>query len=242
MPSLRMHHLLCSITALLLALSVARPCFGADDENKGDEETVQSSTNNETTPESPPPAAKTKSPKKKEKRQYVTDNPNRSDAGVFHVGFAGGGNFYVEPQVDSTTGLANGQYFTDFGFQVGVYFDYDYSEVDTNIPLMLRGMVGYKYVLNSTNVFTFDGVAERVFRLSEYASFGLGLGASAAVWYRVGSDIAPASTMQVIFLPSMIVTAGFQFDPFMVDFKWLINRFGQNSTITGFELYFGFRL
>ena len=100
-------------------------------------------------------------------------------------------------------------------------------------------MVGYKWVLNSVNVFTFDGVAERVFRLSEYASFGIGLGASSAVWYRVASD---TSTMQVIFLPSMIVAMGFQFDPFMVDFKWLINRVGENSTITGLELYFGFRL
>src|SRR5438067_882287 len=47
---------------------------------------------------------------------------------------------------------------------------------------------------------------------------------------------------EIIFLPSAILGFGFEYEPFMVDFKWLLNRFGQDSTITGFELYFGFRL
>ena len=65
------------------------------------------------------------------------------------------------------------------------------------------------------------------------------MGASAAIWYRTNTA---ASNEQIIFLPSVILGAGFEFNPFMVDFKWLINRFGQDTTITGLELYFGFRL
>lgn len=175
-------------------------------------------------------------------RKYFVPDPSRVDAGVFHVAFAGGGNFYLEPEVTFGTNTPTGNYFKDFGFQAGAYFDYDYSELPENIPLALRGMVGYKYVLNSAHVFTFDGVVRRMFRLSENASFGLGLGGSAAVWYRQPSTTQIFATEQVVFLPSLILAAGFDFNPFMIDFKWLINRMGQGTCITGFELYFGFRL
>jgi hypothetical protein len=180
-----------------------------------------------------------------EHRKFVTDHPDRSDAGIFHVAFAAGGNFYVEPEVNSQTKTPTGNYFKDFGFQGGVYFDYDYSELPENIPLALRGFFGYKYILSSVHVFSFDGMVRRMFELSENTRFGLGLGGSAAVWYRVQQDAtatSPASSEEIIFLPSFLIGAGFEFNPFMVDFKWLINRFGQDSTITGFELYFGFRL
>lgn len=175
-------------------------------------------------------------------RKYFIPDTNRVDAGVFHVAFALGGNFYIEPEVVSTTSAPTGNYFKDFGFQGGVYFDYDYSELADNIPLALRGMVGYKYVLSSVHVFTFDGMVRRQFRLSENSSFGIGIGGSAAVWYRQQSNRPIFANEEIVFLPSFILGAGFDFNPFMVDFKWLINRFGQDSTITGLELYFGFRL
>lgn len=173
-------------------------------------------------------------------RKFFNDDSKRVDAGVFHVGFAAGGNFYTEPQVSKPDNIPTGEYFKDFGFQAGIYFDHDYSELEQNIPLMLRGMVGYKYILSSVHVFTFDGMVRRMFRFSEHASFGLGVGGSAAIWYRTSIDAS--ADEEIIFLPSFVVGAGFEFDPFMVDFKWLINRFGADSTITGFELYFGFRL
>ncbi len=174
-----------------------------------------------------------------EKRKYFTDDSPRSDAGVFHVGFAGGGNFYIEPRINASTGAPTGEYFKDFGFQAGVYFDHDYSELDENIPLMLRGMVGYKYILSSIHVFSFDGMVRHMFRLSDKASLGLGIGASGAVWYRTASA---NSTEEILFLPTVLIGAGFEFNPFMVDFKWGINRVGGENTIMGFELYFGFRL
>ncbi len=175
-------------------------------------------------------------------RKYFVPDPSRVDAGVFHVAFAVGGNFYVEPEVASISAAPTGNYFKDFGFQGGVYFDYDYSELPENIPLALRAMVGYKYVLSSVHVFTFDGMVRRMIRMSENASFGFGIGGSAAVWYRQQSDRPIFANEEMVFLPSFIVGAGFDFNPFMVDFKWLINRFGQDSTITGLEFYFGFRL
>ena len=89
-------------------------------------------------------------------RKYFTDDSPRTDAGVFHVGFAAGGNFYIEPRLTTDPIPApTGDFYKDFGFQAGVYFDHDYSELDENIPLMLRGMVGYKYILNSVHVFIF---------------------------------------------------------------------------------------
>jgi hypothetical protein len=193
------------------------------------------------TEEAPPPPIHSKAAKKStDNRHYFSDNTPRTDAGIFHVGFAVGGNFYIEPQFDSSTGQATGDYFKDFGFQGGVYFDYDYSELAENIPLMLRGMIGYKYILNSVHVGSFDGMVRYMLRFSEGASFGFGMGGSAAVWYRPQSSSAPNE--EVIFLPSLLLGAGFEFNPFMVDFKWLINRVGADSTIMGFELYFGFRI
>lgn len=182
----------------------------------------------------PPKAAQQK------KRKYLTDDTPRSDSGIFHVGFAAGGNFYFEPQVTSSNQVPTGDYFKDYGFQGGVYFDWNYHELPENIPLGLRGMIGYKYVLNSVHVFAFDGMVRRMWQFSENASFGVGIGGSAAVWYRSVTDLSP--TEEILFLPSFIVGAGFEFSPFMVDFKILVNRLGEDSSIGGAELYFGFRL
>lgn len=176
------------------------------------------------------------------RRKYFVPDPNRVDAGIFHVAFVLGGNFYVEPEIAPATLAPNGNYFKDFGFQGGVMFDYDYSALPENIPLALRGMVGYKYILNSVHVFTFDGVVRKMFRVSDNSDFGIGMGGSAAVWYRKASSRPIFADEEIVFLPSFVVSAGFDFTPFMVELKWLINRFGENSTITGLELYFGFRL
>jgi len=172
---------------------------------------------------------------KKKKSKYFIEDTERVDAGIFHVAFAGGGNFYIEPKVDQNN-VPIGEYFNDFGFALGVYFDYDYID----IPLQLRGFTGYKYILSSVHVFTFDGVTRIRFDFSKDVQFGMGIGASAAVWIR--SETTTSPNEEVLFLPSFIINAGFDFNPFLVDFKWLINRFGENSTITGIELYFGVRL
>lgn len=177
------------------------------------------------------------------KRYFGTEKPERIDAGVFHVAFAVGGNYYIEPkyQVTATAGKEpTGDYFRDLGFQAGVYFDYDYSELTENVPLALRGMIGYKYVLSSVNVFSFDGMVRRMWRTSDSASFGLGFGGSMAVWSRTVTATSPEE--EVVLLPSLLIGAGFEFNPFMADFKWLINRMGGDNTIMGFELYFGFRM
>jgi len=196
--------------------------------------TLRAEEGGEDAPAPPPP--------KKATRKYMVPDPNRVDAGVFHVGFAVGGNFYIEPQIDNNTGGPNGDYFKDFGFQAGVYFDYDYSALTENVPLSLRGMLGYKRILKSVNVFTFDGAVRHMWRFSERATFGAGIGGSAAIWFREPQNVAPLAAEEIIFLPSFLITFGFEYNPFMVDVKWLINRFGQDSTITGVELYFGFRL
>ena len=133
----------------------------------------------------------------------------------------------------------------DFGFQGGAYFDYDYSELPQNIPLDLRAMIGYKNVHSGTHVFALDGMVRMMFRFSEKADFGLGFGGSAAVWYRPENTNAangPISAEEIVFLPSLLLGAGFDFTPLMVDFKVLINKIGQDATRMGFELYFGFRL
>lgn len=200
--------------------------------------------------QSPIDAPPQKRPAKKaqKKRYYVAQDPEerRSDAGIFYAAFAVGGNFYMEPKVANTTvsgvqrQTVTGDYFKDFGFQGGMYFDYDYSQLTENVPLGIRGFVGYKYVLSSVHVFAFDGVVRRMFTVSDKVTFGVGIGGSAAIWYR--SDTSTSADPETIFLPSFISTFGFEFNPFMVDFKWLINRFQTDNTITGFELYFGVRL
>lgn len=205
-----------------------------DDEDLDDEQYEEPAT---------PPAAKKKRDRKGERKKHFIPDTSRVDAGIFHVAAVVGGNFYTEPKVTRNASnqiVSTGEYFKDFGFQAGVIFDYDYSELDENIPLSLRGMLGYKYILSSVHVFAFDGSARKMFRFSDAASFGLGLGASAAVWYRSITTSSPDE--EIVFLPSIFLTAGFDFTPFMVEFKWLVNKFGEDDTITGLELYFGFRL
>ena len=225
-----------TLMAVTSILFLASPGFAETD----DDEQYQDDTQYEEPP-SPPPAKRRD--RKGEKKKHFVADIKRTDAGIFHVAAVVGGNFYTEPKVTKDTSgnlTTTGEYFKDFGFQAGVIFDYDYSEMDENIPLSLRGMIGYKYVLSSVHVFSFDGAVRRMFRFSDAASFGLGIGGSAAVWYR--SITASSPDEEIIFLPSVYLTAGFDFTPFMVEFKWLVNRFGEDSTITGLELYFGFRL
>jgi hypothetical protein len=209
-------------------------------ENSGEEDAPYSSEDDGGSVPTPPPAIPAKPSKRSKQRKYFIPDTQRTDAGIFHVAFAAGGNFYFEPKVNSTTGVATGDYFKDFGFQGGVYFDYDYSQLTENVPFAIRGMVGYKYILSSVNVFTFDGMVRYMLRTSDVSALGLGAGVSAGVWYRGVTSTSPRE--QVLFLPSLILGAGFDFTPFMVDFKWLITRIGSNNTIMGWELYFGFRL
>ena len=150
-------------------------------------------------------------------------------------------NFYIEPKISASTKAPTGDYFKDFGFQAGVYFDYDYSALEENIPLALRGMFGYKYILSSVHVFAFDAMVRRMFRFSEKSTFGLGFGGSAALWFRPESKVAPLAAEEIIFLPSLVLGAGFEFNPVFVDYKLLLNRIGQNATILGMELYAGVR-
>jgi hypothetical protein len=222
---------LLSLGIMIALLGASTPLRAEDDE--ASEEAVEEV-------EQPRPAAPVKKKAKtKKKRAYHIEDIERTDAGVFHVAFAAGGNFYVEPKFSKTTGQPTGDYFKDFGFQGGAFFDYDYSELTENVPLGLRGMIGYKYILQSTHVFAFDGLARIMWRLSDDVTFGLGMGVSLGTWYRAETAL---STEETKFLPCGIIGAGFEFNPFMVDLKWLINRFGADSTITGVELYFGFRL
>jgi hypothetical protein len=220
---------------LLLGHSLPSAAWAEDEE---DDSYLTEDSKAKAEPDQPQPAK----PKKKslQKRKYFTDNSPRQDAGVFHVAATVGGNFYIEPEVNQTTLAPTGNFHKDFGFAVGVTFDYDYSELDENIPLCLRGMFGYKYVLNSVHVATFDGIVRRMWRFSERSSFGLGMGGSAAVWYRV--EIPSVSTEEILFLPSFVLEAGFDFNPFMIDIRLLINRIKGDSSILGGELYFGFRL
>lgn len=170
-----------------------------------------------------------------QKRKYFIADTQRIDAGIFHVGFGVGGNFYIEPKFDSN-GAAIGDYFKNFGFQGGVYFDYDYDDM----RLGLRGYLGYKYVLESVHVFGAEARVRYLITMSENAKFGLDLGVSGAMWLRT---VTSTSTQEeTLFLPALIIGAGFDFTPFMVDFKTLINRIGENSTILGLELTFGFRI
>jgi hypothetical protein len=224
---------------LLLA---QKPLLAEDEEEDSTDRPTLEQTQEQTPAAEPRGKLKTKKSKKKSK--YYVEDTERTDAGVFHAAFAFGGNFYVEPKYSRPTTTSpltpNGDYFKDFGFQAGAYFDYDYSELTENVPLGVRGMFGYKYILNSTHVFAFDGMTRVMWRLSDKTSFGLGLGVSLGVWYRAQTD--SSAYEETKFLPCGIIGAGFEFNPFMVDLKWLINRIGSDSTITGVELYFGFRL
>lgn len=229
--------------ALLLTLFSTYTTKVAKAEEPGDDAPYASEPDAPAPEEVAPPPSKPAKPSKKrdasKERKYFIPDPKRSDAGVFHVAFIAGGNFYIEPRL-TTASLPTGDYFKDFGFGGGVVFDYDYSEMSENIPLALRGFFGYKYILSSVHVFTFDGVVRYMIKVSDASNFGIGMGISTAVWYRAVTDTSP--TQSVTFLPSAIFSAGFDFTPFMVDLKWLINRIGSNNTIMGWELYFGFRL
>lgn len=229
------HHLL----SALLVLSFAAPSLHAETGDYLEEDPYADKAGDEEVKPSSPALPAKSSRTKPGGRKYFNNQDPRSDAGVFHVAFAAGGNFYIEPRVDSG-GAPTGDFYKDFGFQAGAYFDHDYSELDENIPLMLRGFVGYKYILSSVHVFSFDGMVRRMWRWSENTTFGVGVGASAALWYRSQTPSSPNE--EIIFLPSLLLGAGFEFNPFMVDLKWTINRFGAENVITGFELYFGFRL
>lgn len=176
---------------------------------------------------------------KKPKRKYFIPDPGRVDAGIFHVGFALGGNFYIEPILTVAANgnrTANGDYYRDLGFGGGVYLDWDYGD----IPLGLRTSFNYKYILRSVHTFSIDAVARHMFSFSDKARFGVGVGTSAAIWYRT---LTPQTTYEeVYFLPALVVESGFEFNPFMVEVKWLINQWGIDRTVMGFELYFGVHL
>ncbi|NBX69895.1 MAG: hypothetical protein EBR01_13140 [Proteobacteria bacterium] len=182
-----------------------------------------------------PPAKK----ERKEKRYFGTEPEPRVDAGIFHVAFAGGANFFIEPKLNAVTKAPLGEYFNDFGFGGGVVFDFDYSQMAENIPLMLRGFVGYKYVLQSVHVFDVEGIVRRMWQFSDSATFGIGAGVSSAVWYRTKTD--ESLYEETLFLPSFVVETGFEFNPLMVELKWLVNRLGTDSSINGIEFLVGLR-
>lgn len=228
------------LIALCFSLSfplVCRHGFAEDDTTEPVENLQPIETAKPAIPLSNTPTIKKE---KKEKRFFGTEKDPRIDAGIFHVAFAAGGNFFMEPKLLSANGTPTGDYFNDFGFGGGVFFDYDYSQMTENIPLMLRGFVGYRYILNSVHVFDVEGIARRMWQFSESSSFGLGVGVSSALWYRSLTDSSPYE--ETLFLPSMIVEAGFEFNPMMVQLKWLVNRLGSDSSINGVEFMFGIRL
>jgi len=191
-------------------------------------------------PDAPSKSKEPAKPEKKEKRYFGTEQDPRVDAGIFHVAFAAGGNFFIEPKLEASNKQPTGDYFNDFGFGGGVVFDYDYSRMTENIPLMLRGMIGYRYVLQSVHVFDLEGIARRMWQFSDSSTFGIGVGVSTALWYRTLTNNSPYE--ETLFLPSFILETGFEFNPLMVELKWLVNRFGTDSTINGLEFLLGIRL
>lgn len=237
------------LTLLAILMGLVSPTLLAEEDYVEDTYQEDSATpvDDELAPTKLKPAKKKSkpTPAKKEPRKYFSDSSPRSDAGIFHVAFALGGNIYVEPKVFANNNEFADDYFKDFGYQGGVYFDYDYSRMTENIPLALRGFLGYKYALNSTHIFAVEGMVRRMFQLSENADFGLGAGVSLATWFRKTVQITNNETAQLeqtILLPTFIIGAGFDFNPFMVDLKWMVHRFGVGQTIMGAEFYFGVRL
>lgn len=222
----------------------------AEEDYVDEEEMAEETVAEEEAPQVLKPARKKSKelPQKKSKaqpRKFFSDNSPRTDAGIFHVAFALGGNVYIEPKLLSSNGNFADDYFKDFGYQGGVYFDYDYSRMTDNIPLALRGFLGYKYALNSTHIFAVEGMVRRMWQVSENADFGLGAGLSLATWFRSQTITSGSETSQIdqtVLLPTFILGAGFDFNPFMVDLKWMIHRFGVGETLMGAEFYFGVRL
>lgn len=233
------------VTSLLFC-----PLVKAEEDYEEDETTLEEVQEDEeevTKPRLKKGAKKTKpapiTPRKP--RKYFSDQSPRTDAGIFHVGFALGGNFYIEPKLFADTNEFADDYFKDFGYQGGVFFDYDYSRMTENIPLALRGFVGYKYTMNSTHVFSLEGIVRRMFQLSENSDFGLGAGVSLASWFRQTVEVVNNQTTeldQTVLLPTFILEAGFDFNPFMVELKGMIHRFGTGQNLLGAEFYFGVRL
>lgn len=181
----------------------------------------------------------------KKVRTFFNSQEKRVDAGVFHVGFAAGGNFFIEPEEYGTiySSESTGQYFTSFGLQAGIYLDHDYSELTENVPLMIRAIIGYRYILDSIHIFAVDGLVRYMMRFSEHNALGLGGGVSAGIWYVPGSYYAPPYTVnEVAFVPALLLSAGIEFDNFFGDFKTMVKEINSFSTILGFELSFGFRL
>jgi len=236
----KMHGWLTSfiLVGFLITGTIAR----AEEDYLEDETTEDSVVDAQEAPRVLKPVQKKSKPKP---RKYFSDDTPRTDAGIFHVAFALGGNVYIEPKLFSNTGDFADDYFKDFGYQGGVYFDYDYSRMTENIPLALRGFVGYKYALNSTHIFAVEGMVRRMFQVSQNTDFGLGVGVSLATWFRSQSLTSNGEVSQIdqtVLLPTFILGAGFDFNPFMVDLKWMIHRFGVGETLMGAEFYFGVRL
>ncbi|MFM8316178.1 MAG: hypothetical protein ACKOA8_18005 [Deltaproteobacteria bacterium] len=226
------------ITLMLFSTShlISYPLMAEEESSEPVEELLPA---NKAEPAAPSPNTQSKKIEKKEKRYFGTEKEPRIDAGIFHVAFAAGGNFFIEPKLNATTKEPLEEYFNDFGFGGGVIFDYDYSKMTENIPLMLRGFVGYRYILKSVHVFDVQGIARRMWQFSDTSSFGVGLGFSSAVWYRTLNE--ESLYEETLFLPSLVVETGFEFNPVMVELKWLINRFGQDSSINGLEFLLGIR-
>lgn len=245
-------HQLKNWAIIFILLGIFNANFTAYAEEDYDEEDTseESISDSEETPKVLKPARKkpresSRKTPKPAPRKFFSDDTPRTDAGIFHVAFALGGNVYIEPKLLASNGNFADDYFKDFGYQGGVYFDYDYSRMTDNIPLALRGFVGYKYVLNSTHILAFEGMVRRMFQVSENADFGLGAGVSLATWFRsqtIRVDNEVSQIDQTVLLPTFIIAAGFDFNPFMVDLKWMIHRFGVGETLMGAEFYFGVRL
>lgn len=227
-----------SLLVLIFALTLST--HGMAEEEDKTQEVQELTPSQQTTPLTQQQSNSSVRKEKKDKRYFGTEKDPRIDAGVFHVAFAAGGNFFMEPKLVATTKAPTGEYFNDFGFGGGVVFDYDYSQMTENIPLMLRGYVGYKYVLNSVHVFDVEGIARRMWQFSDTTSFGVGAGVSTAVWYRTQTDTSPYE--ETHFLPSLVLETGFEFNPVMVQLKWLVNRLGSDSSINGVEFLVGVRL
>ena len=90
------------------------------------------------------------------------------------------------------------------------------------------------------HVFDIEGIARRMWQFSESSSFGVGVGMSSALWYRALTNNSPYE--ETLFLPSLILETGFEFNPMMVQLKWMVNRLGSDSSINGIEFMFGIRL
>ena len=107
----------------VLCFSLIPPVWAEDDM---EEDSYEEETEAEELPKLKPVSPKKKSSSavnKSKTRKYFTDDTPRSDAGIFHVGFALGGNVYIEPKLFKAGNSQGGQagefaddYFKDFGY------------------------------------------------------------------------------------------------------------------------------